>query len=109
MLRKGSFKTICDSSCEAAARLADYKGVQSPPVLVPVVTTATFVSERSADELPVGLVAVTVLPPVSAATMADVTGGMHDLSVAGSSHKESSKEHMKVSRDLKYSCITRPL
>ena len=97
MIRRGSGKTSRDSSSDAAARLADYRGAQSAPRPAPTGFACGSLTGVSATSVP------SATPNKCGAdhnNMADLSGAMREMSMVGSSHtdhKESrDKEPLKV-------------
>lgn len=111
MIRRGSGKTSRDSSSEAAARLADYRGAQSTPLLATTGFACASLTGVSADTTP-GTARNRYTSDSLHNNMADLSGAMHEMSMVGSSHtdhKESrdvpTKEPLKVSIMIVLFCV----
>jgi len=94
MIRRGSGKTSRDSSSEAAARLADYRGAQSTPLLATTgFACASLTGVGATTES--GTARNKCASDSHHNNMADLSGAMHEMSMVGSSHTDQ-----KESRDV---------
>ena len=86
MIRRGSGKTSRDSSSEAAARLADYRGAQSAPRPAPTGFACGSLTGASDTSAPGA--ATNKCGADGHHNMADLSGAMREMSMVGSSHTD---------------------